>query len=198
LYNGVYYLGTSGNALNWRFVGWVYTDSATHFVDSITQRFVMNYYNRLPRALRANPGYSDNNAVTVYTTNSATWVEANAGTGNKVYFLGNGEDHVNYHVTGSVSVGNTGGADMDTGVGEDAVLAVVSNRVQNATVGYHNAISLSHFWGLGTTPPAVGLRYLSLLIAMPNGSTGSWAADYARCGSAADPIGTQLTATVWG
>lgn len=45
-YRGGQYLGTSGNAANWRLVGLVRTNGSTQFVDSASQRFVLSYFNR--------------------------------------------------------------------------------------------------------------------------------------------------------
>ena len=45
-HRGSMYLGTSGNAATWRFVGIVRTNGSTNFVDSTTQRFVRSYYNQ--------------------------------------------------------------------------------------------------------------------------------------------------------
>jgi hypothetical protein len=84
--NGVRYLGSSGNALNWRFVGYVYTDANTTFQDTLTQRFVINYYNR-----RVLPMYRSETAAS-WTYSLPAYRQANANTANKVEFISNGED----------------------------------------------------------------------------------------------------------
>ncbi len=89
--NGVRYLAASGNGANWRFVGWVRTNSSTQFADSETQRFVINYYNRLDKMLFVCPAYANDNAVTSYTA-SGNWAKAHSGTDSTVAFISNGED----------------------------------------------------------------------------------------------------------
>lgn len=73
--NGVYYLGTSGDAVYWRYAGIVHTDASTHFNDSLTKRNVASYYNRLARELFVCPNYNDNNAQTTYNilTGTGNW-----------------------------------------------------------------------------------------------------------------------------
>lgn len=191
--SGVYYLGTSGNALNWRFVGWVYLSSG-NFYDAYTRRWVVNYYNRLPLLLRATPGYVDDDTTTTYTTTSATYVEANGGTGNRITFLANGEDCVEYHVSG-LNTSSGAGYPAFTGVGEDQTTkaAVAAGDVDSGGSGYYTPVSLSNNY-----KPSQGYRYLALLIAQPFGGTGTWCADERRYGSTTDPLCTQLTAIIFG
>lgn len=114
-FNGVKNLGTSGNAANWRFVGYVRTNGSTQFVDSTSQRFVINYYNRRRLHLYA----IDTTNSWTYTT--ATWRQANANAANQIEFISNGEDTVEATVFGiSESTTNTS---RQVGVGVDVTNA---------------------------------------------------------------------------
>jgi hypothetical protein len=87
-YNGVKYLGTSGNAANWRFVGWLRTNGSTEFVDDPNLgRLVINYYNRRPLSMY----FTDNTNSWNYTL--TTWRPFNNVA--VVPFIANGEDAVN-------------------------------------------------------------------------------------------------------
>jgi hypothetical protein len=183
---GVKYLGTFTNAINWRFVGWVKTNGSTQFVDSDTQRFVVNYYNRLKKRLFSCPGYSDNNAETTYGVNSTTFVEANGGTGSKVEFIANGEDAVTYSAYG-VTKGTLGRNGL-LGVGE-------SSSSSAAVAAQNNQISASTYVPLSTGRsyvPSEGYQYLDLLLA--DSAAITFVADLARAGSAADPPCTFISA----
>lgn len=74
--NGSLYLDNVGNALNWRFVGTVYVISnagVPNFADSLTQRYVSNYWNKRQVRLYRCPGYVDDGNRTSYNVNTATW-----------------------------------------------------------------------------------------------------------------------------
>ena len=79
-----------------RFIGWIYTVSTTMTEDSLINRYVINYYNRIDSPLFTCPAYNDNNSPTTYTTTSTTYVECNAGTNNKLNFISNSEDSISY------------------------------------------------------------------------------------------------------
>ena len=91
--NGVKYLGTSGNAANWRFAGWLRTNPSTEFVDTLQDRLVVNEYNGIWKPLYLQPGYVDDNAGTTYTQLTA-FAEVNGGTGARGSFISNGRDAV--------------------------------------------------------------------------------------------------------
>lgn len=79
LFDSVYYLGTSGNAANWRFVAVVATDGSGEFQDSDTQRFICNLYNRRTKRLFVCPNYSDTGAQTTYTVQANGWSDISGG-----------------------------------------------------------------------------------------------------------------------
>ncbi len=184
-YNGVKYLGASGNAANWRFVGWLRTNGSTQFVDSDTQRFVVNFYNRIRKRLYSCPGYSDNNAKTTWTTASTTWTSANAGTGSKLEFIANGEDSVFY--TG-LCMSDAGSVEHRGGVGEGSTTtpAVGVRGLEGAGEIYILPVSKAYV-------PAEGYAYLELLVGVTSG-TGTFVADDGRRGAAADVAATFISA----
>lgn len=112
-YRGVYYLGDSGSARLWRFVGWVRTDASTQFVDDETDRLVVNYYNRLRTSVLLTPDYNDNNGPTTYTTTSTTWVVKETGS-----YIANGEDTI--HLFAFAVVDNSGANLSYVGIGENS------------------------------------------------------------------------------
>jgi hypothetical protein len=87
-YNGTKYLGTTGIAASWRFLGWVQTTSSAQFADSPSQRLVINYYNRRMLSLSC----ADSTSSWIYA--GASFRQANGSTSNKVEFISNGEDAV--------------------------------------------------------------------------------------------------------
>ena len=117
--NGVKYLGISGNALNWRFVGWVRPNATPEFESSLTSRTIINYYNRFDLSLFVCPGYVNADAYTTYPENSAVYAPIHGGVDAKLAFISNGEDAVSYHAQISV-ITNGIQATMSVGVGEDS------------------------------------------------------------------------------
>lgn len=114
-YNGVKYLGTTGNAANWRFVGYAKTNGTGtngEFVDTETQRFVINYYNKRHRSLRVTE-------VTNTWTYGGGWRSWNNSTANRVEFIANGEDLVFAIFTASCAQGNNN-PDVSIGLGLDS------------------------------------------------------------------------------
>jgi hypothetical protein len=73
--DGALYLGATGNAANWRYVGLARTNSAIEFPDNERERFVASFYNRRPFPLFVCPGYVDDNANTLVSLpNGAGWL----------------------------------------------------------------------------------------------------------------------------
>jgi hypothetical protein len=192
LVNGVKYLNTSGNALNWRFVGWVRLNATPQFESSLTKRFIANQYNRIATELFTCPGYADVDAFTSYSTSSATWVEANGGTGSKIEFISNGEDAVEYIALGS-GINDTFGQRVFLGVGEDSATSPVTACFNVAVVA--NLPEALHA-GKNTTF-SEGYHFLDLLITISVSiGTATYYASQPRSGAAADPATTHLQAYV--
>lgn len=123
LINGVKYLGTSGNATKWRFVGWVRTNGTPQFESSVTNRFIINQYNRLNLDMSVCPGYLNDGSATFYSIVSTTWRELNFYVGggvSRLSFVSNGEDSVTYTAFFQFEI--TGPQSTDGGVGEDTIV----------------------------------------------------------------------------
>lgn len=194
-YNGIKYLGTTGNAANWRFVGYVRTISnggTPNFADSETQRLVINYYNRRVLRLFTCPAYNNNNAITTYTTTSTTFVAANSGTGSRLEFIANGEDAV-WYAGNMQSYASNSNVENIVGVGENSTTsAAVARSDQSYTVTAYAVPSVANM-----TLFSEGYNFLELLIAVGS-NTLTVIADYSRRGSSADPYATYLIAELMG
>lgn len=189
LLNGVKYLATSANGANWRFVGWVRTNGSTQFLDNVTDRRVVNYYNRERKDILICPAYSDGASATSYTTTSTTLVQANAGTGCTASFISNGEDAVDYGVFGAIAVSTAGRGYI--GVGEDSTTTASVLGMMDEPAG-----GLVFTAGAGKSSTfAEGYHTLDMLIATQAG-TATYYADFGRLGGSADIRTTYLKATV--
>lgn len=187
-YNGIYYLGTTGGAVAWRFMGWARTNSSTQWVNDTTDRLVINYYNRLALPIYVRPGYSDGNTITTYTTTSTTWTSANAGSGSAGSYIANGEDAVRFHLT-SISAGS-GAISVYSGIGDNSTTNAYSMTHSGNTTTMTNHCAMIY-------TPSAGYRTVNLLVAV-SGGTGTFTADYSRLGGSADPVGTQIAGVVMG
>lgn len=195
-------LGGTGNAVNWRFVGWVRTNASTQFEDNTTNRLISNYYNRVKRPLLANPGYVNDNADTTYALTATVWAALNGGTGSRVSFIANGED--------SVSVGHVVSAELDFD-GTQAPVAYFAVGVDTVT-SPDRATRIDNQASSGSTPSSQG-HTVSATYDVSFGSSGYHTADilgvkegdstiliyadFKRLGATADPMATRLEGTVW-
>jgi hypothetical protein len=184
--NGVRYLGAAGNALNWRFVGWVFLNATPNFESSVANALIVNYYNRLLYSIFANPGYVDDNAQTSYAVNG-NWAAANGGSGSRVSFVSNGEDsaiiqtHATHFGTAGVDVysgpGIDGAAPLKAGKATCGAVYLIGMTVDDSKVlseGYHFA----DLYGAGD-------------------ANAFFVADFARLGAAADPRGSLISVDVF-
>lgn len=188
LYNGVKYLGTSGNAANWRFVGWVMTDASNTFQDSDTQRLVCNYWNRVRKRLYTCPAYSNDGAETSYTVAATSFTAVNGGTGSKLEFISNNEDATVYYMTAVV---HGSGNWMYVGVGENTTsTAAVCGKSQNLATPWYVTQSATR-----AVVFAEGYNHINLIAAAD--VTGVLLiADTIRLGGSTDPACTYLAAEV--
>ncbi len=174
--NGVKYLGASGNAANWRFVGWVRTNASTQFQDDITGRLVVNYYNRLDKHLMANPGYVNDNADTTYAM-SGNWAKANGGTNSTISLISNGEDASFIQVQAIYNTGAGQTAHAGPGIDGTAPTKIGSgytSTVQTITVNDSQVLS-------------EGYHTVDLYLATTGAGTVLFYADRSRLGAASDP-----------
>jgi hypothetical protein len=189
--NGVRYLGAAGNALNWRFVGWVKLNATPNFESSDTSRFIVNYYNRLILSLFNCPGYVDNNTQAGYATSSVTWVGMNGGAASKLNFIANGEDAVSYEAIGAAIATN---GQPTLGVGEGS-----STTAKKSNAGFSIATAVISMSVSSSYTPPEGATFLDLLVASPTGAAVTFIIDFARTtGDAADPAETYISAQVMG
>jgi hypothetical protein len=189
LVNGVRYLGLAGNALNWRFVGWVRLNATPNFESSQANRLIVNYYNRERLTLFTCPAYVDDNLSNSYTFNSTTWLALNAGVGSRVSYIANGEDAQSFDCSYRMAVAAsqaTGGLGVDSvTTSKFCAFSAVSPPDSNLSgsyaeigaEGYHTADLL------GLCVPAAVVTVF---------------ADDLRRGGTSDPFATYLTGTVLG
>jgi len=154
LYNGIKDLGTSGNAAKWRFAGWARTNGSTQFVDSVSQRFVANYYNRVHKALFTCPGHVNDDSDTSWTFSGTSWQQMNGGSGNLLECVANGEDDVDVRLQLAAYENAPNGDEIDGGVGEDSTsvpstmgqftqsnatyrFVLTAGRTASLSAGYH-------------------------------------------------------------
>ena len=183
--NGV--LSKTG-ALTRRYLGTFRTTSTTATEDSALKRFVWNYYNRAARQLFSCPAYNNADANTTWTSASTTWAAANGGTGSKVEcVIGWAEDAVDIHVAMEADNDGLNGR-CSAGAGIDSVTSVTAiASVRSFVAGNSSADSVDYIY-----VPAVGYHHFNLLVRV-SGGTGTWVADLARSGAAADPYTTYIT-----
>ena len=117
LVNGVKYLGSTGNALNWRFVGWVRLNATPNFEFSDVYAGIVNYYNRLLVRLFTCPGFVNDGSSRDWAPPSPNvWTAFNNGVGNLLRFISNGEDAITLLMSAD---GVGGGTNAFSGIGID-------------------------------------------------------------------------------
>lgn len=193
--NGTPYLGTTGNAANWKHVGWAYTDGSTHFLSGNANRHLINLYNAKELSLFIDPGYVDDNSQTTYSSTSTTLTSVNGGTGSTCSFISNGKDAVDVDSTW-LGWNSTAANQILIGLGVDSTTtATVSQDVDDPVVASSESASLPYKAVL-----AVGRHYIEMLYATANNTRAvNMSADCKRAGGAApDPYGTYLNGTIRG
>lgn len=118
-----------------RYLGSLYASGANVTEDSLANRYLWNYYHRVPRALRHT---AEGTNTWTYTTN--TFRQANANTANQVNFVvGVAEDAVHGVVRG-ISYNSSANINRAVGIGLDST-SVDSSRIRIAT-GSQSAINV--------------------------------------------------------
>jgi len=154
----------SGDATR-RYVGSFYCTTAGNgqTEDSVANRYIWNYYNRIPRPLRV-VGTSSWN----YTT--ATWRQANNSSTNQLNFVvGWAEDAMTADVVANFS--NTASAIGYAGIAYDSTTAPASNMISSLNAGTTNNMSTR---ANVTVYPAVGKHYISWLEYSQASGTTTW------------------------
>lgn len=95
LLRGERYLGTSGNAQHWRFIGWVRPHGG-NFVRDQKRCFLVNYFNPLDFSLIHIPGYSPGGEATYAAPAGSTSNPFNGGVDCRVEWLNNPDVTVSY------------------------------------------------------------------------------------------------------
>ena len=156
LQNGVY---SKTGALTRRYLGSFRTTGVSgQTEDSLVNRLVWNYYNRVPRRLQR----FETNTSWTYTT--ATWRQARASTANQVEVVtGVAEVPVVLHI-GVVAANNTGGvaAVISSAIGLDSTTAPTTNQRAAATT-LATANATASVSGMSTTTLTVGYHFLAWL-----------------------------------
>lgn len=125
--------------------------------DSVTKRYVWNYYNRVERRLLKNV------ATNSWTYTLATWRQANASTANQVEFvIGVAEGMVILDI-GAITQNNTGGVYVGNAIGLDSTTTPSTSIGQVATVQIKAASEIVNNRGNYRAYPAVGYHFAALL-----------------------------------
>lgn len=191
LFNGVQYLGTSGNALNWRYVGMVYPNASTEFEDSLKKRFIANYYNRQRKPLQTTPAYVNDGLATSISFTSLTYAELNGGTDDFVEFITHGEDAVELILDGAWfhSLTTESG---NAGIGRSSTSQPYkATRQAFTTANKQHSFSVSDLWN-----PVRG-RHSAHMLFSTSAATLSVNTDLNRDGASNDPRCTTISGHVW-
>lgn len=193
LKSGVKYLGLSGNAANWRFVGWARLNATPQFESSDQNALIANYYNRRQKYIFNAPGYDDTTEfVTFSQPANATYEPANGGVDNSVTFIGNGEDPVDMEAHADVTPQGVATGDVNMGLGLDSTTGTV---VSSETV-FNGGASWSFKTPKYAPTPAEGYRVLNLLFAVTGGACTVYST-FRKYGSPVQPYITIVAALVW-
>lgn len=149
------YLGATGNAANWRYVGDCYLWSDGNFKDEATIRAVRSEYNVIWKSLQSY------NTTSSWNPSGATR-ELNGGTGQvRGYFLGDAKSSI--VVTSSVNVWvRSDASNAFSGIGYDATTGQEGSKAYgyNANAG---GVQFNLFSNCKVTAPAKGLHYFTQL-----------------------------------
>lgn len=170
-----------------RYLGTYRTSGAGQSEDSLVKRYVWNYYNRVPRALRR----LETSGTWMYTT--ATWRQANGAAANQVEAV-IGVDETLIDLVLLVSMANTNaGVAVNVGIGVDSTTAPSSA----ALVPYWNTqvandlLALTSFY---RSSPGIGRHTFTWLEISAAAGTSTW---YAANGAGNNNT-SGLSGTIWG
>lgn len=157
------------------------------------QRYVAPMFNRILRPMRANPGYSNNNAAnTIAAVNPTSWARINGGTADFVdYLFAISGQVVSATLAARVTVNAN---DLNLGIGNDSTsiadFAGATATYVTASLSGLNYLTLPKGYSL-----ALGRHYLQMLWYTTGNATATYYADAGRLGgSAADNELSGLTA----
>lgn len=183
--NGVYVLGAGAVPSLCRFIGWVRVNSAGNLTDSLQDRQIVNYYNRRVTPLYINPGYANDNAVTTYTRNSATWTTMRATAAeSQCTFIGNGEDAASFTLNAMIEGAPTATVKFGIGLSTTQPVAIGSF---SANAGNRPSSACTY-----TFLPTSGTLFTPQMLTVNSVNNATYVADTARDGAAADAPATLL------
>lgn len=151
-----------------KYLGSFYSTTAGNgqIEDSVANRYLWNYYNRVPRVMRALE------ATDSWTYTTQTIRQANASTANQLNFcIGVNEDLIDVML--SVAVQNSSGVGVSTGIGYDSTTAYATGCL----TGRCGAIDLMRSIAYLKTYAAVGKHYYSWLEYSSATGTTTWYGD---------------------
>ncbi len=169
-----------------RYVGVVATTAtAGETEDSLVNRLVGNYYNRVPRMVVTCPGYVDDNVIQTYTVTATTMTPNNGGTGAYIHFV---LPDLDYPLFIYKLFGNTTSA-IKFGIGFDSV-------VTTSSVGYQDGSAVNYT----TSNPfmdqlTAGLHY-AVMLSCRGSSNGTITADRLRDGGTKDMMATFMSGLI--
>lgn len=182
LISGIKYLGGSGNAVHWRYVGKAYR-SFPGFHDEITKRNVSSYYNRVAKDVFICPSYSNNNLWTSYFRNTSTWDSLAT-----VSFVCHGDESATFEAfSRSYSASGWG----NVGIGVDTDTSIRRSGQNMSTSGLDAVMNSCRY----DFKPDDGLRVIHISTLTSGGSV-RFDADSPRNGASSDVPTTYLTGKV--
>ena len=182
------YLGTTGQAANWRQVGIVRLNTAGQFEDSDQRRYVFNYFNKIPQRLYAKPGYVDDNLATTWSTTTG-WNWLGSQPSCRLEWLGHWDTSVELHF--ETSVVKAGGGDVWVAIMANPQIPQALTLSQASA--YVN-VSLTHF---ATSVYSDHTNWRDLMVKVTAGSA-TFAIDSARTGTQlSDPPITTFWGIIW-
>jgi hypothetical protein len=130
------------------------------FVDSVTQRFLYNHWNKLDKALV-------NSFTANRTTTSGSFTEIN--TEIRIEMVSLGDEAIEVFINGTHANG-TAGQGTNTGISEDGSTTPLASVAMNSGVnGASHTCTVHHAY-----KPATGYHYYTLIGKTSGGSTGTW------------------------
>lgn len=168
--DGVYVLtGSTGK----RYVGSFRTTGVSgQTEDSVTKRYLWNYYNRVSREMRVLE------ATNNWTYSAASWQQANAAATNQLdIVVGVSEDAIDIRVVATASNGANGGG-AAVGIGEDSVTVAVTGMLKQ--IAFWNGSTAGNYVSILSTytgTPAIGRHYYAWLERGNATGTTTWYGD---------------------
>lgn len=185
LFNGVKYLGATGNEANWRFVGWMFPNAGITLPFGGVDLPVKSEYNRRNRRLMASPAFVNDNARATYTTTSTTWTRANGGTGSRISAIFDGIESAKVRAFGLAEA--TAATEAHLGISRNgSITDVLNSAVTESTTPESVSCEVRDL------VPTEGNQTFDLMIRAGSAAVATFVADDIRAGAVDDPIMTAL------